>query len=109
MERVLSACDEHFVHPGLPRTLSRQLRDAGFTIRQRGVIPMFNPECHENTYGKRLLGIMASFPVGCSGVSQEEAEAWLAEFADLGKQGKFFFSLNRYLFIANKPTASGPG
>ena len=28
MERVLSAWNEHFVHAGLPRTLSRQLRDA---------------------------------------------------------------------------------
>jgi hypothetical protein len=36
-------------------------------------------------------------------VSQEEASAWLAEFADLGKQGEFFFSLNRYLFLADKP------
>src|SRR5262245_40888664 len=30
MERVLSAWNEHFVHAGLPRTLSRQLREAGF-------------------------------------------------------------------------------
>jgi arsenite methyltransferase len=55
MERVLSAWDEHFVHAGLPRTLSRRLRDAGFIIRQRDAIPMFNPEYRENTYGKGLL------------------------------------------------------
>jgi hypothetical protein len=62
MERVLSAWNEHFVHAGLPRTLSRQLRDAGFTIRQRDVIPMFNPEYRENTYGKGSLEIMAQTP-----------------------------------------------
>lgn len=106
MERVLSAWNEHFVHAGLPRTLSRRLRDVGFTIRQRDVIPMFNPEYHENTYAKRLLGIMASFAVGRKGVSQDEADAWLAEFAELGKQGRFFFSLNRYLFIADKIAAT---
>ena len=106
MGRVLSAWDEHFVHARLPRTLSRQLRDAGFTIRQRDVIPMFNPEYHENTYGKGLLGFMASFAVGRKGVSQEEADAWLAEFAELGRQGKFFFSLNRYLFVADKLAAT---
>ena len=102
MKRVLSAWDEHFVHAGLPRVLSRFLRDAGFTIRQRDVIPMFNPEYHDNTYAKRLLGIMASFVVGRRGVSLEEANAWLAEFAELGKHGNFFFSLNRYLFVADK-------
>jgi|SRR6516225_4208582 ubiquinone/menaquinone biosynthesis C-methylase UbiE len=102
MERVLTAWNEHFVHAGLPRVLSRQLHDAGFMIRQRDVIPMFNPEYQENTYGKRLLDIMASFAVGRQNVSREEVEAWLAEFAELGRQGMFFFSLNRYLFVADK-------
>jgi arsenite methyltransferase len=102
MKRVLSAWDEHFVHAGLPRILSVHLRDAGFAIRQRDVIPMFNPEYHDNTYAKRALRIVASFVVGRRGVSQEEANDWLAEFTELGKQGKFFFSLNRYLFIADK-------
>ena len=103
MKRVLSAWNEHFVHAGLPQTLSRQLRNAGFTIRQRDTIPMFNPEYRENTYGRGLLAIMATFAVGRKGVSQEEADAWLGEFAELDKQGKFFFSLNRYLFVADKP------
>ena len=103
MKRVLSAWNEHFVHAGLPRTLSRQLRNAGFTIRQRDAIPMFNPEYRENTYGRGLLAIMATFAVGRKGVSREEADAWLAEFTELDKQGKFFFSLNRYLFVADKP------
>jgi arsenite methyltransferase len=49
---------------------------------------------------------MASFAVGRNGVSQEEADAWLAEFAELGTQGKFFFSLNRYLFVADKLATS---
>jgi arsenite methyltransferase len=106
MARILSAWDEHFVHSGLPRTLSRQLRDAGFTIRQRDVIPMFNPEYEENTFAKGALTIMASFAVGRKGVSQDEASAWLAEFADLGNRGEFFFSLNRYVFVADKSAAA---
>lgn len=102
MELVLSAWNEHFVHGRLPRILSRQLRDAGFAIRHRDVIPMFNPEYHEHTYGKRLLGIMASFVVGRKGVSKEQSDAWFSEFAELSREGKFFFSLNRYVFVADK-------
>ena len=49
---------------------------------------------------------MASFAVGRKGVSRQEADGWLAEFAALGKQGKFFFSLNRYLFVADKLAAT---
>src|SRR5262249_32127912 len=60
MERILAAWNEHFVHATLPRTLSRHLREAGFTIRQRDVIPMFNPEYQENTFAKGALSIMAS-------------------------------------------------
>jgi arsenite methyltransferase len=106
MARVLAAWDEHFAHGNLPRTLSRQLRDAGFTVRKRMAIPMFNPEFEDNTYGKGMLTMMASFAPGRKGVTQSEADAWFAEFAILGKEGKFFFSLNRYLFVAEKPSAA---
>ena len=102
MARVLSAWDKHFVHASLPRTLSRQLREAGFTVRERMAIPMFNPEFADNTYGKGLLAMMASFAAGRNGVTQSEADAWFAEFATLGREGNFFFSLNRYLFVADK-------
>src|SRR5438128_1154300 len=90
MERVLGAWNEHFVHAGLPRTLSRQLRDAGFRVREREAIPMFNPEYRENTFAKGALDLMANFAVGRRGVSREEAEDWLAEFVELEKEGKVF-------------------
>jgi len=106
MARVLKAWDDHFVHPYLPRVLSSELRKAGFILRQRTSIPMFNPEFEDNTYGKGMLETIASFVVGRRGILQEEADAWFAEFAKLGADGKFFFSLNRYLFVAEKGTGS---
>ncbi len=102
MTRVLAAWDEHFVHASLPRSLSRQLRQAGFTVRDRMAIPMFNAEFQDNTYGKGMLEMMAAFAPGRKGVSQSEAEAWFAEFTSLDADGEFFFSLNRYLFLADK-------
>ncbi len=103
MARVLSAWDEHFVHASLPRTLSRQLREAGFQLHERMAIPMFNPEFADNTYAKGMLEMMASFAAGRNGISESEAAAWFAEFAALNEEGSFFFSLNRYLFVADKP------
>lgn len=102
MARVLKAWDDHFVHAGLPRVLSGQLREAGFSIRRRDVIPMFNTEFHDNTYSKGVLEMMASFAVGRQGVTKEESAAWLEEQAELGRRGDYFFSLNRYLFLAEK-------
>jgi arsenite methyltransferase len=109
MARVLSAWDQHFVHGNLPRTLSRQLREAGFTLRERLAIPMFNPEFSDNTYAKGMLEMMASFAVGRNGVSRSEADAWFAEFTALNKNGSFFFSLNRYLFVAEKQSTNAKG
>jgi arsenite methyltransferase len=102
MARVLSAWDQHFIHASLPRTLSRQLRDVGFSLRERTAIPMFNPQFEDNTYGKGMLEMVASFAVGRNGVSQSEADDWFAEFASLNKEDAFFFSLNRYMFVAEK-------
>jgi arsenite methyltransferase len=68
---------------------------------------MFNPEYRDNTFGKGALGLMASFAVERKAVSQEEARAWLAEFVELNNQNKFFFSLNRYLFVADKLVTAG--
>ena len=102
MARVLSAWDEHFVHASLPRSLTWQLRQAGFIVGERKAIPMFNPEFEDNTYGKGLLAMMASFAVGRNGVTQSDADAWFGEFAALSAQGRFFFSLNRYVFVAHK-------
>lgn len=106
MARILSAWDRHFVHPHLPRILSRELRAAGFAIRHHAAIPMFNAEFRDHTYAKGMLGEMRSFAVGKDGISQDEADEWYAEFAELEAQHAFFFSLNRYLFVAGKTTRS---
>jgi hypothetical protein len=37
--------------------------------------------------------------------SPREADACFPVFAALGVEGKFFFSINRYLFVAGKLTA----
>ena len=101
-ERILTAWDAHFVHRDLPRKLSALLREAGFVIRQRDALPMFNPEYHRNAFGSHVVRIMASFAVGREGITREEADAWIDGLEKLGAEGRFFFSLNRYLFLAEK-------
>ncbi len=103
MNRVLEAWDEHLVDPYLPRTLAPKLKQAGFAVRRRDVIPLVNPELHVNTYSHGMMGLIASYVAGRRGVTREEAEAWAADLQALGKAGEYFFSLNRYLFLAVKP------
>jgi hypothetical protein len=36
-------------------------------------------------------------------VPREEVNAWAADLQALGERGEYFFSVNRYLFCAQKP------
>ena len=103
MGRVLSAWDEHFVHRGLPRVLTPLLRDAGFAVGRRSAIPILNPEYHAGAFSYHLTRMMAAYAVGRQGVDRAEADAWLAELQELGDRGRYFYSLNRYLFLAQRP------
>ena len=49
-----------------------------------------------------MMGMIAAFVAGRRGVTREEADAWAEDLAP-GKAGEYFFSLNRYLFLAVKP------
>ncbi len=71
-------------------------------------IPLLNPELDPNTYGYGLIGLIARFVVGRQGITQDEADAWAEDLWTSGDARPYFFSLNRYLYLAIKATAS-PG
>jgi ubiquinone/menaquinone biosynthesis C-methylase UbiE len=98
MRRVLTAWEEHLADPQLPRRLSRLLTDAGFTVTRRHVHPILNAGYHANTFSAGMIGLIADFVPGRAGVTMAEAHAWRTDLATLGPD--YFFSLNRYLFLA---------
>ena len=102
MDRVLAAWEEHLVHPHLPRTLTRLLRDAGLEVTDRQIVPLFNAGYDPNTYSAGMLELIATFVADRNGVSEAEATAWAQDLTELGPN--YFLSLNRYLFLAHKPT-----
>jgi arsenite methyltransferase len=102
MQRLLAAWADRFADPHLPRSLSWQLQAAGFQVERREVLVLFNPEYDPNTYSLANGQIMADFAVAQGRMPREEAEAWMRDLQRLGSQGRYFFSLNRYLFLATK-------
>ena len=103
MNRILAAWDEHAADSYLPRTLAQKLRQVGLQVEAQQIIPLFNPVFDPNTYSNRMIDLIVPFVSGRQGVTQEEAVAWAQELRQLGEQGEYFFSLNRYLFLATKP------
>jgi arsenite methyltransferase len=86
----------------LPRSLASQLRAAGFQVNQPEVLVLLNSEYRPDTYSVANGEIMADFAVARGGLTREEANAWLADLDQLGRDGRYFFSLNRYLFLATR-------
>jgi ubiquinone/menaquinone biosynthesis C-methylase UbiE len=102
MNRVLSAWEEHAADPYLPRTLSNRLAVAGFEVKFQEVVPLLNPAFDEHTYSNRLIDLIVSFVSGRSGIDHDEAQAWADDLRENGSDGRYFFSLNRYMFVAVK-------
>jgi arsenite methyltransferase len=103
MTRVLRAWDEHLHDPHLPRTLSRELRAAGFVLRERRVINMFNPSFDELSLSGGLIALISAFVPGRQGVSEEEVKLWASDLRALGERGEYFFGLTQFLFLVSKP------
>ena len=101
--QILTVWDEHLVDPHLPRRLRSMLRRAGFRPGATSAIPIVNTEYDVNTYSHGMLGLISSFVSGRSGVEEEDVERWHAGIVALAERGEYFVSVNRYLFVAEKP------
>jgi hypothetical protein len=64
------------------------------------VLPLFNAGYDAGTYSAGLIGFVAAFVPGRGGVTEAEVAAWAEDLTGLGDD--YFFSLNRYLFLAVK-------
>jgi SAM-dependent methyltransferase len=100
MRRVLAAWDEHLVDPYLPRRLTGLLSAAGFSIARRAAIPLLNVGYDPNTISARMIGFITAFVPGRQGLTERDARDWAEDLMALGDD--YFFSLNRYLFLALK-------
>ena len=105
MHRMLEAFSEHCAHQELPRTLGSRLRSVGFTTTTREVLPQFNPIFAPETYSGGLRDLVGRFVVGRRGIDEAEAAAWRDDVRRAGDEGRYFFCLNQYLFVATKPSA----
>lgn len=103
--RVLKAWEEHLAHAHLPGTFMDRLRRQGFVPHKQDTCVVLNPALDENTYSYGLIGLVENFVDGRQGVTKQDATAWADQLRNAGRIGRYFFSLNRYLFLAVKKMA----
>ncbi len=104
--RVLKAWEEHLAHVHLPGTLIDRLRQHGFVPQKQDTFVVLNPAFDKNTYSYGLIGLVKNFVAGRQGVTGQDAETWAEQLGEAGEAGRYFFSLNRYLFLAVNPPAA---
>jgi arsenite methyltransferase len=98
MRRVLAAWDEHLADPHLPRRLGGLLERAGFAVARRAIVPLFNTGYSAQSYSAGLIELVSAFVPGRQGITPAETTAWADDLIALGRD--YFFSVNRYLFVA---------
>jgi arsenite methyltransferase len=102
-ERVIRAWDEHLAHRTVPRTLAGLLRAGGFEDVSMEAHAFATLGHDPDSWAAALVPFLGSFVAGRGGVSEEEAEAWVAEQRRLAERGDFYFSCIQFCFTARKP------
>jgi arsenite methyltransferase len=102
MRSMLDAWDEHLTHVSLPRTLTAELRRAGFDdVAMRGHAFATN-ELSPDTYGGFLVPFLERFVRERDAVSEDDARAWADEQRELAERGEFYFSVTQCLFSGTR-------
>ncbi len=102
MRRVLETWNEHIPHPQLPRELKRRMEQAGFQTPRVEIVPLVNMVYDPQTYSIGMMEIIGSFVAGRAGLTAQDVAAWKEDARTMGQANGYFFSLNRYVFIAEK-------
>jgi arsenite methyltransferase len=97
MERFLRAWDLHLSDPSLPRTLSAQMRAAGFEGVEMEGHAFTTNDLTVETYAGGVASLMADF------VGTDEAEDWAKEQRDLQARGESYFACIQFCFTATRP------
>ncbi len=105
MRRMMQGWSQHIPHPQLPRTLVQRMQRAGFTDVQVHTIPLLNMRYSIDTFSGGMMGFIASFVSGLPDYGPQLVADWQADVSSMAEAGGYFFSLNRYVFVAYKPLA----
>jgi arsenite methyltransferase len=103
MRRMMQGWSQHIPHPQLPRTLIQRMQRAGFADVQVHTIPLLNMNYSIDTFSGGMMGFIASFVSGLPDYGPQLVADWQADVTSMADAGGYFFSLNRYVFVARKP------
>jgi arsenite methyltransferase len=103
MARATRVWDAHLAHPSLPRTLSAQLREAGFEDVTVAGHAFVSNDGDPETYLAATLPLIEDYLVGSGLIAADEAHAWAGEQRELARRGEYFVAVVQCCFAARRP------
>jgi arsenite methyltransferase len=104
MAKMMNLYKQVYADARLPRTLSKQLVNAGFDITRRDQFAIENRHLVPDSYSGHQISFVAA--VAQDAVSAAEIQAWSDSILAAANSGGYSFSLCRDLFSAVKPATS---
>lgn len=105
MARILECWDGHLADPHLPAKLGPLFARAGFQVRRVEVVAMLAPQWQPVSYAAGIMRTIHGYVranAAAAGLAAEEVQAWYDDQLRLAERGEFFFSVNRYAFLATR-------
>jgi ubiquinone/menaquinone biosynthesis C-methylase UbiE len=101
MAHILSIWDQHLADPFLPRKLASQLNNAGFVDCAVRSFVTVETEYDVNQTSYYIARFVAPYAIS-QGADEREVADWLADLEAQAEAGRYFYSLNSYIFSAAK-------
>ncbi len=100
--RMFEAWDDMAVNPNLPARLAPLLDAAGFQISAVDAIPVLNTDYGPDVFSYNFVNGLGRQAAERNAVTAAEANVWIADLEEKGRDGSYFFCVNRFLFSAVK-------
>jgi arsenite methyltransferase len=103
MNSIMRSYKSIYADAHLPRSFTNKLLDVGFKIVDRRSHTIVNWTHDLNTYAGLQIGFVSAIAQNDCSISEEDLQEWLRDLQEIENRGECFFSLNRYIFCAEKP------
>lgn len=103
MQKVLKAWEDHCAHTNLPRTLLPRLRKAGFELVSTSPLHQFATADSPEAYVHYVVPFIKTFVTDRHGLTECDTERWAQDLEACSQRGEYFFCLNQFMVIAQKP------
>jgi arsenite methyltransferase len=103
MDRVMKMYTAPYTNPYIPRSLPKLINEAGFNLLERRSFALLNWERNPDSYSQQTSGFVKQLMEKSPDFSESDWEEWDRDLRETEADGEYLFSLNRYLFAAQKP------